>query len=406
MLNNYFREELSLSRSPFKSFFSGGFDCASHRRHQTGRLDVLRATQHDLRAEEDYRMLANLGVRTIRDGLRWHLIEPTPRHYDWSSFLPMLQAALATKTQVIWDLCHWGVPDGVDPFSADFVNRFELFASGAAKVIRDHTDEPPFLCPINEISFWSLMGGQRGHFYPYGKRSGGELKRRLVEASVAAAKAIRTAAPNARFVQCEPIIRISPSFRNPGTAEAVAAYNLAQFESWDMLSGRLAPELGGDESCLDIIGCNYYWNNQWVHRSHATPIGHLQHLPLHRMLMDVCNRYGRQLLISETGAEADSGPGWLGMICSEARLAIRNGVDLTGVCIYPVMDYPGWDNNRHCACGLIAVDEAWNGRTIRSDLAEELVLQDHLFAGMRRDDKPSTLACWHSDLNTRHSRIK
>ena len=375
-----------MSPSPFKSFFSGGFECASHRRHHIGRLDVIQATHHDTHAAQDYRLLSELGVRTVRDGLRWHLIESTPGHYDWSSFLPMLQAALETKTQVIWDLCHWGVPDDVNPFAADFVNRFELYASAAAKVIQDHTDEAPFFCPINEISFWSLMGGQRGHFYPYGKRRGGELKRQLVQASIAATHAIRRVAPNARFVQCEPIIHISPSFRNPETAEAVRAYTLAQFESWDMLSGRLAPELGGNESCLDIIGCNYYWNNQWVHRSHATPIGHLQHRSLHKMLMDVYSRYSRPLLISETGAESDSGPGWLGMICSEARLAIRNGVDLKGVCIYPVMDYPGWDNNRHCPCGLIELDEAWSGRSIRSDLAEELVLQDHLFAGTRRSD--------------------
>jgi len=56
------------------------------------------------------------------------------------------------------------------------------------------------------------------------------------------------------------------------------------------------------------------------------------------------------------------------------------------VCIYPVMDYPGWDNNRHCPCGLIELDEAWSGRSIRSDLAEELVLQDHLFPGTEGSD--------------------
>ena len=369
-----------MSQSPFRSFFSGGFECASHRRHHTGRLDVIRATQHDIRAAEDYRLLAEVGIRTVRDGLRWHLIEVTPGHYDWSSFLPMLEAAEATKTQVIWDLCHWGVPDDVNPLASNFVGRFEQFAAAAATLIRDHSDDTPFFCPINEISFWSLMGGQRGHFYPYAKRRGGELKRRLVEASVAATKAIRTVAPKARFVQCEPIIHISPSYSHPELADAVKAYTLAQFESWDMLCGRLAPELGGDESCLDIIGCNYYWNNQWVHRSHATPIGHLQHRSLHRMLMDVYERYGRPVIISETGAESESGPGWMGLVCTEARLAIHNSVDLRGVCIYPVMDYPGWDNNRHCPCGLIAVDEEWSTRTIRADLALELTLQARLLA--------------------------
>ena len=363
-----------------QSFFQGGFECATHLRPQMGRMDVIAATQHDVRAAEDYRLLAEVGVRTVRDGLRWHLIERTPGEYDWSSFLPMLKAAIETRTQVIWDLCHWGTPDGLDPFSAEFVTRFAKYAAAAARLVMEHTDEVPWFCPINEISFWSLMGGQRGHFYPYGKRRGGELKRRLIEASIAGTKAVRGVAPNARFMQCEPIIQISPSPRNPQTARAVAAYTMAQYESWDMLSGRMARELGGDESCLDVIGCNYYWNNQWIHKSHATPIGHLQHRALHRMLGDVYQRYKRPMVISETGAEADSGPGWIGMICAEARMALDAGVDLQGVCLYPVMDYPGWDNNRHCPCGVIALDEAWKGRSLRTDMSNELRLQERLFA--------------------------
>jgi hypothetical protein len=33
------------------------------------------------------------GLLTVRDGLRWHLIEREPGRYDWSSWLPMLEAA-------------------------------------------------------------------------------------------------------------------------------------------------------------------------------------------------------------------------------------------------------------------------------------------------------------------------
>lgn len=340
---------------------------------------MIHATQHDRHAEADFRTVRDLGIRTMRDGLRWHLIERTPGVYDWSSFLPMLRAALATGTQVIWDLCHWGVPEGLDPFSPEFVSRFAAFALAAAKVFQNHTDQVPYFCPINEISFWSWGGGDRGFLYPYGKKRGDELKCRLAEASIAAIRRIREAVPEARFVQCEPVINISAN--NPRNAAAAARHTTAQFQAWDMLCGRLEPQLGGDESCLDLIGCNYYWNNQWVHRSHTTPLGHPRHRPLHRILTDVYARYQRPMLISETGAEADAAHGWLGMICSEARQAMDAGVDLQGICLYPVMDYPGWDDRRHCACGLIAVDEEWNTRSVRTDLARELALQEALFAG-------------------------
>src|SRR4051812_13527350 len=77
----------------FQSFWLGGFESACQINTRGQRIDMLAATQHDSRAREDYRLLANAGIRTCRDGIRWPLIETSPGHYDWSSFLPMLRAA-------------------------------------------------------------------------------------------------------------------------------------------------------------------------------------------------------------------------------------------------------------------------------------------------------------------------
>ena len=363
----------------FESFFQGGFECATHRRRHTGQIDVLHATEHDVRAHDDYRLLAQADVRTVRDGLRWHRIERTPGFYDWSSFLPMLHAALATGTQVIWDLCHWGVPEGLDPFSPEFITRFEQFAGAAARFIREQTDVIPFFCPVNEISFWSWIGGDRGVFFPYAQRRGSELKRQLASASIAAVHAVRTVDPRARFLQCEPIIHIAGEHKKRHSRVAAARHTASQYEAWDMIAGRLAPELGGSEDCLDLLGCNYYWNNQWIHKGEVMPIGHPQHRPLHRMLLDLHERYRRPLVLSETGAESESAVGWLGMVCAEAREAMRRGADVQGICLYPVMDYPGWDDKRHCECGLISADNAWQTRSLRHGLAAEIQSQNEVF---------------------------
>ena len=372
-------EEVPSMTSVFPSFFLGGFECATHRRPHTGQIDVLRATHHDTCAEADYRLLATAGIRTVRDGLRWHLIERSPGIYDWSSFLPMLHAALDSGTEVIWDLCHWGVPEDLDPFSSEFVPRLAAFAQAAARVVRDHTDAVPFFCPVNEVSFWSWIGGDRGIFFPYAQGRGHDLKRQLAAASIAAVRAVRGVAPHARFLHCEPIIQIAHDPKRPEERLTAEQHTAGQYEAWDMMAGRLAPELGGSEDCLDILGCNYYWNNQWRDHGEMLPIGHAQHLPLHGMLLKLQERYNRPLLISETGAEAGSAFGWLGMICAEAREAIRHGVNLQGICLYPVMDYPGWDDRRHCSCGLIEVDPQWETRSLRSTLGEEIRLQNSLF---------------------------
>lgn len=361
----------------FKSFMQGGFEAATHRRRDCRRIDSINVSGHDVRCAEDYRLLARAGIKTVRDGLRWHLIEATPNTYDWSSFLPMLRAAHATGTQVIWDLCHWGVPDGLDLFSSEFPQRFAAYAGAAAALIRDERKacaltDPPFYCVINEISFWTWSGGEIEFFFPYAEGRGADFKQQLVRASIAAIKAVRAADPTARFVQAEPMIYISADPAKPEDEEWTRLQTESQFEAWDMLAGIRDPELGGTDALLDVIGINYYWNNQWVHNGEFTPPGHPQHQPLHRMLYRLWERYRRPIVITETGSEAVAEFGWLGYVLAEVRQAIRMGVPIHGICLYPVMDYPGWDDDRHCDCGLIEVDEDWDRRRLREDLAAEI----------------------------------
>ncbi len=180
----------------FNSFVMGGFECASHRRRDGVRLDLLHSTAHDRWAGEDYAAMAACGIRTVRDGLRWHLIETSPYHYDWSSFLPMLRAARRQGTQVIWDLCHYGLPDDIDIWRPQFVERFAHFAAAVAQLIKDEGETAPFYSPINEISFWSWAGGEVAYFNPCATNRAMELKQQLVRASIAAIEAIREVEPS------------------------------------------------------------------------------------------------------------------------------------------------------------------------------------------------------------------
>jgi beta-glucosidase/6-phospho-beta-glucosidase/beta-galactosidase len=114
----------------------GGFESSSHRRTDDGQqLDLISATRHDDYALDDYRLLAAGGMGTVRDALRWHRIETEPGRYDWSSFLPMLRAARTAGVQVIWDLCHYGIPHHLDIWQPEFLDRFAEFCAAAARVI-------------------------------------------------------------------------------------------------------------------------------------------------------------------------------------------------------------------------------------------------------------------------------
>ena len=138
---------MSLISQPrlFRSFCLGGFECSTQRRADGRRLDLIAGTRHDLLAEEDYRQLTEHGIRAARDGVRWHLIETAPGRYDWSAVLPLLRAAERAGVQVVWDLCHYGWPDGLDIFSADFVERFARYAAAFAELHREQTGRPPMV---------------------------------------------------------------------------------------------------------------------------------------------------------------------------------------------------------------------------------------------------------------------
>jgi beta-glucosidase/6-phospho-beta-glucosidase/beta-galactosidase len=348
----------------FQSFFMGGFEGSAHRREDRRQLDLIAATRHDVLATQDYAALFRCGISTVRDAVRWHLIETSPGRYCWDSLFPMLEAARRQGMQVIWDLCHYGLPHDIDIWSDAFVQRFAAFAAAAADLLGQESDLTPVYCPMNEISYWTWAGGEHGLMYPFARGEGLALKRQLVRAAVAGITAVRAVDPRARFVQAEPLINVVGRPEQPGDAEAAEAHRQAQYEVFDMLAGQMCPELGGQPDCLDIVGVNFYFNNQWFRNGPTIPLGDPAYRPLRSLLGEVVDRYRRPVLITETGTEGESGAGWLRYVAGEVRAAQRAGATIEGVCLYPVMDYPAWDNERHCCCGLLRTDPAWQTRSI------------------------------------------
>jgi len=281
----------------FASFFQAGFECASHRRRDGVRLDLIRATGHDRHVLQDYRQCKALGFGTLRDGLRWHLIEQAPGKYDWSSWLPALEAAAEAGVEVIWDLFHYGAPDHVDPAAADFPQRFADFAIAAVDVLQS-SSRRPLICPLNEINFasWAV---EVGYFPGLGPADQGVFKRQLVRTAIAAAKAIRSGCSAAVLVSAEPLVHIAPRSHRRADVRFAESQRAGQYEAYDWILGRAEPELGGDPSLVDVIGANFYPHNQWYADDGATiPVGHHEYRPLGDMLVEVAERYGKPLFLS------------------------------------------------------------------------------------------------------------
>jgi beta-glucosidase/6-phospho-beta-glucosidase/beta-galactosidase len=358
----------------FASFFQAGFECSSHRRRDGVRLDLIKATGHDRHVVQDYRLCRELGFTTLRDGLRWHLIEKSPGKYDWSSWLPALEAAERTGLQIIWDLFHYGSPDHVDQAGDDFPQRFTEFALAAVEVQQSVSKRPPLLCPLNEINFMS-WAVEVDYFPRVGPKKIGWFKRQLVRTAITAAKALRDRWPEATVVWAEPLVHIAPRSHRRAELRAAESARQGQFEAYDWITGRSEPDLGGDPSLVDLIGLNFYPHNQWYYKGPTIPMGHHEYRRLADMLVEVGERYGKPIFLSETGAEGSGKPSWLHYVGNEVRDAMDRGAAIEGICWYPITAYPGWDNSRHAEAGLLSTVTSDGSRHVDERLFEELQAQ-------------------------------
>jgi beta-glucosidase/6-phospho-beta-glucosidase/beta-galactosidase len=356
----------------FATFFMGGFECSTHRLRSGRRLDLIAATGHDRFCEQDYARLRGHGLGVAREGLRWHLIEDSPGHFDFTSALPMVRASQKHGVQVLWDICHYGWPEGIDIFTPEFVRRYSQFAKQFAQWLAGEMDGPFFISPINEISYFAWAGGDDPHLNPYCRGRGFELKCQLVRAAVEGMEAIWSILPRTRFLQIDPLIHIVPHPHRPKDRPVAEGYRLAQYQAFDMLAGRTWPQLGGAAKYLDIIGLNFYPNNEWIYEGRALRPPHALYRPLRELLQEVKQRYGRPLFLAETGTEGTRRVPWLRYVCQEVRAAIESGIPLQGICLYPIVNHPGWINQRHCHNGLWDYPDERGQRALFGPLAREL----------------------------------
>jgi beta-glucosidase/6-phospho-beta-glucosidase/beta-galactosidase len=228
---------------------------------------------------------------------------------------------------------------------------------------------------VNEPSFFAWAGGEVGRFAPHHVGKGFELKRALIRAAIQGINAIRAAVPDARIVNVDPLCHVIPPEDSPqARADAEWFNRCAVFESWDMLAGRLMPELGGSRRHLDIVGINYYWTNQWVLGRDEQPLSEAdpRRVSLRDLVMRVHDRYGGEILITETAHVDDMRPRWLNYVEDETKALLEEGIPLRGVCLYPILGMPEWhDQTRWTQMGLWEL--ALCGTTLERRLCEPML---------------------------------
>lgn len=343
--------------NPFRSFWMGGYECTDQLNAFGNRVDLLNVTSHLEFLRQDYAGLSQFSISTVREGIRWSKVEVSPYVYDFSTVAYMIECGQSMGIQQIWDICHFGFPDDLTPLHPMFSRRFSALCKAFVEFYRRLVPSGPLIVtPINEVSFISWLGGDVRGTSPYCVGQGWEVKYRLMKAYIEGIVAMKQIDPSIRILTTEPLVNMVPpeSPTEQDLIDAVEA-NEFQFQSLDMLCGKICPELGGDISLIDLVGFNFYYNNQWIintgtflpwFNEESDP----RWKPLSELLIMGYNRYKRPIVITETSHSQEHRPNWIEFIGNEISTTILAGIPLIGTCLYPIIDRPDWD-----------FDDNWHG---------------------------------------------
>lgn len=335
----------------FKSFWMAGFECTDQLNAFGNRVDFLHITSHFELIEKDYQNLGAFNIKTVREGLRWSQVEKTPGEYDFSIFQRMLEVGRENGIQQIWDICHFGFPDDLSPVHPHFTGRFAALCTAFAQFYKSlGYSEPLIVTPINEVSFMSWLGGDVAGTSPYCHNNGWEVKYSYMRAYIAGVKALKEVDPRIRIMTTEPLVNVvAKSDATPWEIQDAKNHHELQYQSLDILSGRMCPELGGKPEYLDILGFNYYYNNQWILNPHQIlgwndPVPHPSLRELSDLLHEAYLRYNRPIVLAETSHPGIDRPRWIKYISKQISKTIQQEIPVWGVCIYPIIDRPNWDH--------------------------------------------------------------
>jgi len=383
----------------FRSFFIAGFESATGLNQRLQWIDQISATEHDRRIDRDYAMISKIGIHVARDGVRWPLVD-TGRKYNFSSLDLLLSASEKHGVEPIYDLFHYGYPRDLDIFSSGFIERFSSYCHAVAERIKFFTDPPHYFTPVNEPSYFAWAAGDAGRFAPHTFGRSFELKIQLARAAIAGIDAIRSVLPRARMVNADPLCRVAIPRNRPDLSEEVRHFNEnVVFESWDMLSGRLFPELGGSPSHLDVVGINYYWTNQWEHSAPEIPLApeDERKWPLQDLIRWVWHRYRQPMVLTETAHVGKNRGPWIRQATFEVEEILNEGIPLKGLCLYPILGMPEWhDQSSWARMGLWDLVQTQRGLARVPHRSSHRALRDaqHRLEGLGFDPTgiPRTLA--------------
>ena len=348
--------------SPF--MFSTGIEnsCPTIR-HGRHRIDELALIDHYRRWREDFALVEELGVRTLRYGVPLYKVWSGHGSYDWE-FSDLVFAELRARRIIpIADLCHFGVPDWIGDFqNPDFPELFACYAGAFA----ERYPWVQLYTPVNEMFVCATFSAAYGWWNEQLTTDRGFVTalKHIVKANVLAMHAILSVRSDAIFIQSESTEYFHAE--NPAALGAAEILNERRFLSLDLNYGRCVNSemyrlLMDNGMCPEeydffmqrhlkshcIMGNDYYETNEHNVSAEGKTTSSGEIFGYNEITRQYYERYRLPVMHTETntceGKRGDEAVRWLRKEWANVLRVRNSGMPIVGFTWSSLIDQVDWD---------------------------------------------------------------
>lgn len=377
------RREESFNRESWRFAFATGIECSNPiitgKDGRNARRDQLAECRHYECFREDFALTRDLGLKFLRYGLPYHIVNPARGVYDWSFADEAMREMHKSELVPILDLLHFGVPNWVGDFQNPELPV--LFAEYAGAIAARYPWVRAFT-PVNEIYIAARASAKDGVWNERLKTDKGFVTalKHLAAANILATKAIARTRPDLIVIQSESAEYVHHI--SPHPSHEVKFSNKLRFLALDLLY-RKVPDADVMLYLLDndfsreefdwfmlnnaagfqIMGNDYYGRNEHLLLPDGQIIQGEDVLGWYLITKRYYERYYRPVMHTETNVfDAVNAPRWLWKQWANVLRMRRDAVPVMGFTWYSLTDQIDWDtslveqNNRVNECGLFDLE--------------------------------------------------
>lgn len=323
------------------------------------RIDQMEKCGHYERWEEDFQLVADLGIHYLRWGPALHKTFLGPGKYEWDWFDDCMARLRELNIQPILDLCHFGVPDWIGNFqNSDFAPYFEEYSREVAR----RYPYVKYWTPVNEILITTLFSAKYGWWNERLTTDEAFVRAtvNVCKANLYGMRAIIASVPDAVFVQSESSEYTHPS--SPRLVKDAWFYNQRRFIPLDLTYGqqvsaamyRYLMANGMTEADYDyfmnhnyrfrcIMGTDYYVTNEHLLLPDGTTVASGEFFGYYVIAKQYYDRYGIPLMHTETNIREEQGSvQWLWKEWNTMLRLRQDGVPIVGFTWYSLCDQIDW----------------------------------------------------------------